>query len=67
VNIADEVQRDRKRRLANQRAFPLCFVKCSCEQGCPVCAYTGLVSWGQAKQMGDQISPCLPLPKPSSF
>jgi anti-anti-sigma factor len=51
VNITDEVRRDRKCRLLNQRAFPLCFVGCSCEQGCPVCAYTGLVSRGQAKQV----------------
>jgi hypothetical protein len=65
VNITDEMRRDRKRRLLNQRAFPVCFVNCSCEQGCPVCAYTGLVSMGQAKQMDHQTSPILH--PPASF
>jgi hypothetical protein len=47
---ATEATKDRRRRLANQRLFPHYFVKCSCERGCLVCAYTGLVSKGHAKQ-----------------
>jgi hypothetical protein len=46
---ADEVKVDRRRRLLNQRAFRDHFVECSCERGCLVCAYTGLVSKGQAR------------------
>ena len=41
---------DRLRRLATQRRFPQYFVACPCERGCLVCAYTGLVSKGHAKQ-----------------
>jgi hypothetical protein len=50
MNIAAETRDDRVRRLINQRTFRDCFVKCSCERGCAVCAYTRLVSKGQAKQ-----------------
>jgi hypothetical protein len=46
----DELTRDRERRLLNQSAFPRSFVSCSCEQGCLVCAHTGLVSRAGAKQ-----------------
>lgn len=44
MKIVDELKVDRDRRLLNQRAFPDCFIRCSCEKGCLVCAYTGLVS-----------------------
>ena len=47
--IATEVNKDRRHRLVNQRLFRHYFVKCSCELGCSVCAYTGLVSKGHAK------------------
>ena len=50
TDTATEATEDRRRRLANQRLFPHYFVKCSCERGCFVCAYTGLVSKGHAKQ-----------------
>ncbi len=40
----DELTRDRERRLLNQSAFPRSFVHCSCERGCLLCAYSGLVS-----------------------
>ena len=50
MNIADDVRDDRFRRLVNQRAFRHYFVDCLCERGCAVCAYTGLVSKGQAKR-----------------
>jgi hypothetical protein len=46
VKIPAEANEDRLRRLANQRLFPQYYVKCSCEQGCYECAYTGLVSKG---------------------
>jgi hypothetical protein len=49
----DELTRDRERRLLNQSAFPRSFVSCSCEQGCVLCAHTGLVSRAEAKQSGD--------------
>jgi hypothetical protein len=49
VIIPTEVNEDRLRRLANQRLFPHYYVKCSCEQGCLECAYTGLVSKGHPK------------------
>jgi hypothetical protein len=52
VNTVTELTRDHERRLLNQRAFPSYFVNCSCERGCPVCAYTGLVSRAERKQMG---------------
>jgi hypothetical protein len=48
--MAIEVEEDRRRRLANQSRFRHYFVKCACEQGCLVCAYTGLVSKGHAKR-----------------
>jgi hypothetical protein len=50
VNTASELSYDHERRLRNQRAFPLYFVTCSCEGGCPVCAYTCLVSRAERKQ-----------------
>jgi hypothetical protein len=50
----DELTRDRERRLLNQSAFPRSFVSCSCEQGCVLCAHTGLVSRAEAKQSGDR-------------
>jgi hypothetical protein len=50
MNIAAEMRDDRVRRLINQRTFRDCFVKCLCERGCAVCAYTGLVSKGQARR-----------------
>ena len=56
MNATDEMRRDHRRRLQNQRAFPLRFVDCSCERGCLVCAYTGLVSRGQAKQLRSSAS-----------
>jgi len=46
----DELTRDRERRLVNQSAFPRSFVSCSCEQGCLVCAHTGLVSRAEAAE-----------------
>jgi hypothetical protein len=49
VTITVDVVEDRERRLVNQRNFRHCFVKCLCERGCVVCAYTGLVSKGHAK------------------
>jgi hypothetical protein len=52
MNISDEMRRDHERRLLNQRAFRRYFVECSCVQGCPLCAYTGLVSSAEAKQVG---------------
>jgi hypothetical protein len=48
----DELTLDRERRLLNQSAFPRSFVNCSCEQGCVLCAHTGLVSRAEAKQSG---------------
>ena len=50
MTIATEVNEDRRRRLVDQRLFGHYFVKCSCERGCLVCAYTGLISKGHAKQ-----------------
>jgi anti-anti-sigma factor len=47
--VTTEVNQERRRRLGNQRRFRRYFVKCSCELGCSVCAYTGLVSKGHAK------------------
>jgi hypothetical protein len=58
----DELMRDRERRLVNQSAFPQFFVSCSCEQGCLVCANTGLVSMAEAKQFGH----CEPAPTASA-
>jgi len=48
----DELTRDRERRLLNQTEFPGSFVGCSCERGCFLCAYTGLVSRAEARQIG---------------
>jgi hypothetical protein len=63
----DELRRDRKRRLLNQRAFPLSFVSCSCERGCLVCAYTGLVSRAEAKQIGHRdLPPARPVGRSAS-
>jgi len=50
--VGTDLSRDRERRLLNQRAYPRSFVDCSCRQGCVVCAYTGLVSMAEAKQVG---------------
>lgn len=49
MTIPTVVREERRRRLANQRLFRHCYVKCSCIQGCYVCAYTGLVTKGHAK------------------
>ena len=46
MTIPADVHEDRQRRLVNQRRFPHLFVRCLCEGGCAVCAYTGLVSKG---------------------
>ena len=48
MTFTTDVKEDHERRLINQRRFPHYFVKCPCERGCPVCAYTGLVSKGHA-------------------
>jgi hypothetical protein len=61
VNAVNELTRDRERRLLNQRAFPLSFIDCSCERGCLVCAYTGLVSRAEGKQIGHR-DPAPPRP-----
>jgi hypothetical protein len=50
MNVADDLRNDRVRRLVNQRAFRHYFVDCLCERGCALCAYTGLVSKGEAKR-----------------
>jgi hypothetical protein len=47
-----ELQQDRERRLRNQRVYPFSFVSCSCQRGCAVCAYTGLISRAEAKRIG---------------
>ena len=52
MNTTDQTRRDRQRRLLNQHAYGRYFVGCSCQQGCLVCAYTGLVSRAEAKQVG---------------
>ena len=49
MTLTGEVNDERSRRLANQRQFPHFYVKCSCEQGCYVCARTGLVTKAHAK------------------
>ena len=49
VTIPTEVKADHQHRLINQRLFRHYFVKCSCELGCSVCAYMGLVSTADAK------------------
>jgi hypothetical protein len=48
VTTIAEVKDDRRRRLINQRLFRHHFVRCSCDRGCLVCAYTRLVSKGHA-------------------
>ena len=48
--LAAEIEDDHRRRLVNQLRFRHHFVECLCERGCLVCAYTGLVSKGHAKQ-----------------
>jgi hypothetical protein len=48
--LAAEIDDDHLRRLVNQRRFRHYFVACLCERGCLVCAYTGFVSKGHAKQ-----------------
>jgi hypothetical protein len=53
VTITTDVLEDRERRLVNQRRFRHHFVKCLCERGCAVCAYTGLVSKGHARRTND--------------
>jgi hypothetical protein len=49
VTVPTVVHEEHRRRLANQRLFRHCYVKCWCKQGCYVCAYTGLVTKGHAK------------------
>lgn len=49
--LLTEVNEDRHRRLANQRLYRHYYVRCSCDQGCYVCAYTSLVTKGHAKRM----------------
>jgi hypothetical protein len=49
--LPTEVNEDRHRRLANQRLYRHYYVRCSCDQGCYVCAYTSLVTKGHAKRM----------------
>jgi hypothetical protein len=49
VTIPSEVHDEHRRRLANQRLFRRYYVSCSCEGGCNVCAYTGLVTKGHAQ------------------
>ena len=50
MTTTTDLKHDRMRRLVNQRRFPQYFVAYPCELGCLVCAYTGLVSKGHAKQ-----------------
>ena len=52
MTFIDDLRHDRERRLLNQSAFPRSFVSCSCERGCLLCAYTGLVSRAEASQIG---------------
>jgi hypothetical protein len=54
VKPVTERTREQQRRLTLQRAFPLYFVDCSCERGCVVCAYTGLVSKATGQQRPEQ-------------
>jgi hypothetical protein len=51
MTIPVDVHEDRQRRLVNQRRFRHLFVKCPCDRGCAVCAYTGLVSKGHARRV----------------
>jgi hypothetical protein len=50
VTTPTEVNDERDRRLANQRLFRQYYVRCSCERGCYVCAYTSLVTKAHAKR-----------------
>jgi hypothetical protein len=50
VTIPTDVNEEYRRRLANQRLFRHFYVKCACERGCYVCAYTGLITKGHAKR-----------------
>jgi hypothetical protein len=47
--MPSEFDEERLRRLANQRLFRRYYVNCSCERGCFICAYTGLVTKGHAR------------------
>jgi hypothetical protein len=49
VIIPIEIHEERRRRIANQRLFRRYYVNCSCQGGCSICAYTGLVTKGHAK------------------
>ena len=44
MTVPSEFHEERRRRLANQRLFRRYYVDCSCERGCYICAYTGLVT-----------------------
>lgn len=50
MTIPTELSEDRRHRLDNHREFRHYYVKCSCERGCYVCAFTGLVTKGHAKE-----------------
>jgi len=50
VTISTGLNDERDRRLANQRVFRQYYVKCACERGCHVCAYTSLVTKAHAKR-----------------
>jgi hypothetical protein len=50
VTIPAELNDERDRRLANQRLFRQYYVKCSCERGCYVWAYTSLVTKAHARR-----------------
>ena len=52
MTLTTDLKHDHQRRLVNQRQFRRYFVNCRCERGCPVCAYTGLVSKGHARHTG---------------
>jgi hypothetical protein len=47
--MPSEFHEERRRRLANQLLFRRYYVDCSCERGCYICAYTGLVTKGHAR------------------
>ena len=51
MSLVFDLKADRLRRLVNQRHFPQHFVKCHCRRGCPICAYTGLVSKGHTRHI----------------
>jgi hypothetical protein len=50
VTIPADLNEERDRRLANQHMFRQYYVKCSCERGCHVCAYTSLVTKAHARR-----------------